>query len=761
MHNKLKKFLIVALAASMILPYGSVVASSDTEETTATATEEAADETSEKKDEEVVRRTEAEALAACRLVAENDNFEFYLNEDEVLIGLRNKATQYTWWSSPINADADPYAKKAQIKEEKSLLGLTFAEPSKRRTTTVHSGAGGKAKFKDIKNGVQITIDFTKADIKIPVQYTLYNDYLEAKIVTSEIVEDNKENDKLTANIRMSATFGAAGEDETGYFVIPDGSGALIYFNNGKTGFRTYSQKVYGEDITAVSNLRGPKTEQIYLPVYGIVKDDNALMVIADKGDTNVTINSFVARQNNTAYNGCYFEFELRGDDEYLMGGETNPLTVFEQGDIKTPEIAVRYYPLAQEEISYIQVADAYRDYLVAEKGVAKRDTVATASFYLDVYGGAMKTKSVLGIPVKLKTSMTSYSEAQEIVEKLVAQGVDDIVLAYNNWTNEGITQKIDNKAKPSSVLGGSGDWKKLLKYCEEQGIAVYPAVENKVFKSGNGFNTFTDTAIRVSGSYSRQYTYDLAHGIPSGFFKPMSLFSPGSYAEAYEKLAKNYSKAGLKGVSLGSATTALYGDYTKKKPFSRDAAAEILEEQFANLDNTVGSILADSANAYALPYVDHITNVPLTSSGFDLFDLDIPFYQLVVHGLIPYSTTAINGNADSNELFLRALAAGSSLHYDMIYEEATELKDTTLDEYFYANYENWISTCAAQYKMSKDIIEEVSDQQIVNYVVDGDEITTTYANGDVTVIDLGSGSISLNGKELFLKDYLQEGDLID
>lgn len=62
---------------------------------------------------------------------------------------------------------------------------------------------------------------------------------------------------------------------------------------------------------------------------------------------------------------------------------------------------------------------------------------------------------------------------------------------------------------------------------------------------------------------------------------------------------------------------------------------EMLEKGYEQLDSSLGNgILADSANAYALPYVSHITNVPLSSSHFDVFDEDIPFYQLVMHGVI-------------------------------------------------------------------------------------------------------------------------------
>ncbi len=64
---------------------------------------------------------------------------------------------------------------------------------------------------------------------MPVTYTLEDDYLEAKIDTADIEEDDtsSETGKLTTSLSMLSSFGAASSTDEGYFVIPDGSGALI------------------------------------------------------------------------------------------------------------------------------------------------------------------------------------------------------------------------------------------------------------------------------------------------------------------------------------------------------------------------------------------------------------------------------------------------------------------------------------------------------------------------------------------------------
>ena len=381
--------------------------------------------------------------------------------------------------------------------------------------------------------------------------------------------------------------------------------------------------------------------------------------------------------------------------------------------------------------------------------------------YVDLYGGVQKKRPILGIPVTLKTPITSYSQAEEILSKLKDKGVDDVVASYSNWTNDGIKNKVDTDAKPSGTLGGKSDFQSLRDFIDESGYTLYPVSDNRDFYSGNGYYSFSDTAVRVSGSYSRIVSYDRAYGIPDGFKKNMSLLSPSYFGDIFSDLSSSYSDADLGGISVANLTTSLYGDYGKKS-VSRYNAMEMLEKGYEQLDSSLGNgILADSANAYALPYVSHITNVPLSSSHFDVFDEDIPFYQLVMHGVIPYSTTAINGDADSETLLLMAIATGSNLSYDMIYEETSELKDTEYDSYYYANYEHWIDTATEEYKLLDPILRDVSDSFITGYDVknDGNYITTTYENGTVVKVDLEAKTVDYNGKLIDLSQYSQEGGI--
>ena len=165
-------------------------------------------------------------------------------------------------------------------------------------------------------------------------------------------------------------------------------------------------------------------------------------------------------------------------------------------------------------------------------------------------------------------------------------------------------------------------------------------------------------------------------------------------------------------------------------------------------------MLSKGASAYAVGYSDYISDVPLCSSGYDLFDGDIPFYQMVMHGLVPYASTSVNGDADPDRLVLLAAASGSGLSFDMIYDEISELKDTEYDIYYYADSGFWTETAAAEYRFVRDVLSGTAGEFITGYSSDGRNVTTEYSSGTVITVDLEDGTAERDGKKFVLSEYL-------
>ncbi|MDE6785200.1 MAG: hypothetical protein K2J26_07510, partial [Ruminococcus sp.] len=325
--------------------------------------------------------------------ASNTDYIMYADRNTGNISIENRKTGYIWSSAPDFKQADNSV------EITSSNIIKYGIPEKYSVNNIlRSGADDcEISVKQITDGVCVNYKYKKSGFEFPVEYILESNRLRASLKVSQIKETNPENKAM--EISILPDFCAASANEDGYFVIPDGSGAIIRFNSpkGETA-DSYSQPVYGRDITAVPAKKGAVTEQVYLPVYGVVKQDNAMLVIAEKGDSNAYISASVSGQSGSGYNKCGFTFVLRGSDTYYISGKnSSKVTVIEDGNIDSGDIELLYYPISSENASYIDVAEYYRNYLLNEKNVPVRTKKDKSHIYINVYGGVQKKKTVMGI----------------------------------------------------------------------------------------------------------------------------------------------------------------------------------------------------------------------------------------------------------------------------------------------------------------------------------------------------------------------------
>lgn len=788
-----RKLLAVILAASIVLSSG-VVWSEGAEETTAPETgapEEPAtggDAESGGSEEEAPPVTEEEALAAMKEIAKTDSRTLYFNEETLIYAVKNNDSGYIWWSTPYDYESDPVANKLM----KTMMASTLSyQPLDTENNTLvslntysyeSSVARKDYKMEYIDGGVKIIYNFMNHNFSIPVSITLDNERLCVRVHTDEIIEksDLFEDDKVykIITLNLAQAFGAArGADEEhgieadeGYIFVPDGSGAVINFNNGKTSTQPYSSKVYGEDL-AVSKTKAPnKTEQTYLPVLGMVKNvdghKEGMLAIVTEGDAYATVNSTISRQAATNYNSAWFSFELRASDTYTMGTKT-PLTVFQSGDeIRLDGIEVSYYFMSGDDLGVADLADTYRNYLINEKGLTKRDTSESNALTVSTVGGTITKKSVLGFPVDTQTVATSYENAQEILTRLKDLGVDNIQLVYNDFTDSAVKGKVTTGASYSGKLGGKDEFTALYEYIKNNGGTIYPGVNFMEYTgSGNGYSFTLNSSKRVTNAYATQTDFELAFGTPDTDVRPTwTILSPYYWPDVFRKITESFTSEGINTITLQQATETLYSDFSRrndegKSHFVRSDSIKILTDGYQKLNDAGISILAQECNAYALPYVTAISNVPLYSSNYDLFDYDVPFYQMVIHGYIPYSSKPVNASSNADELRLLSMMTGSGINYMFMYNSPNDFIDTKYDKYFYANYEGWLEIAAKDYKLYNELVSSLNDETIVKYTHETAYVySVEYSDGTVIKVDVDNDTISVNGQEMNLADYELKGD---
>lgn len=111
-----------------------------------------------------------------------------------------------------------------------------------------------------------------AKFTIPIEYLLDGPNLIVRVPVEEI-RDTKP--FPIESIQLLEMFGAAGTKENGYMFVPDGSGALIRLNNGKTAALPFGMPIYGKDRTLKEKAAEAEfkefTATARLPVFGMKK----------------------------------------------------------------------------------------------------------------------------------------------------------------------------------------------------------------------------------------------------------------------------------------------------------------------------------------------------------------------------------------------------------------------------------------------------------------------------------------------------------
>jgi hypothetical protein len=769
-----KRLLAAGLAAVIGMSAASMPVWSDSEDTADIAdasAEELAAEPEDEGEDNGIYVTEAEAMKDMKVFAENSRLALYVNEKKAIIMVEDKNTGHKWWSAYYNTDS---SNKTRLSKRSTPISIdVVSTESKTVETSIRAyDSGVDKKCEKIENGVRFTFTFNKYSIEVPLEVVINADgTFSATVPSDQIVENKPETDPVTKetgyqilNVNILENMGATAYAEEGVLVVPDGSGAVINYNNGTSygDNNTFESKVYGDDLAIGKLYAGDVIEKVTMPVMANLNKSAAagLVMIATDGDAYATEHAMVTGQNVTDLNSCWFEYTVRTRDNYFMGNSNIPLTVYEARGIKAGRLTTTYYPIYGDDLTFADAAEIYRNYLINTVGVQKKTTADSAPFFLTLYGGTVKTQSVLGFPVDIQTAATTYSEALEIIKKLEENGVSNIKIIYEDFNDAGIVGEVAAAFQYSSKLGGKGEYQKLKSYIEAQGYELFPSCDiMEFYKSGNGYSFTLNSSKQITKAYATQTAFELAFGLPSLTQDSWTILSPWYFPDIFNKLRDSFKAESTNCISLNQASNTLYSDFSRENSdgrayIVREDTINILREGYQKLKDNGFTIMTENANQYILPYADYIKDVPLYSSNYDIFDYDVPFVEMVLHGLIPYTTKAINRSADAEELRLKALVTGTPIHYEMMYENPNKFADSGYDIYYYTNYQGWIDRSVAEYKLFDEIVRSVSDAKITKYEIIGSkEYSAEFDNGKTISVNTGTNEITFDGKSINLSNY--------
>jgi len=684
---------------------------------------------------------------------ENDKFELMGNADGS-IAVLNKENGFLYESNP--QTEDELASGLNATNLKSQLYLTYADSANSSGSNSRNSAAGCVNkgwltYEKLEGGgVRYCYEFQDIGIMIPVEYRLNSKGLTASVVMEDVREDSEHTGYYLMTVSLLPFFGAADTEKDGYILVPDGSGALIYFNNDKASYGAYSQYVYGRDNGLVTEALTAETETARMPVFGITDGTDGYLAVITQGDTDASVNAMTSGAGNS-YNNVYASFTYRvfTISTFLFGtgsvDTTNVLTLSEVEN-SVPAYSVDYMLLSEEELTYVDMAKAYRSYLVQKEGLSAKVQDA-APFYLELLGGLEMEEYVLGVQVDVMEPLTTFAQAEEILRELKSRGVDDLAVKYSGWQKGGLEGRIPGRITFEGKLGGKSAYGKLAEYADANGIRLFMDFDFvNLYEGGNGFSVNRDAVQTVNTTPAYQYTYD-RNLLTKNERERWKLLTPIKVQEAFHSMLGEREKLEGAGIALSTLGNMLYTDYSHKgNAIVRSDTKEVWKGLFREAAEQFGSVMADDGNIFTAPYVTHIYNVPVNSSQYDIEDEDVPFYQIVLHGYVSYSTEPLNLNAVPGKNVLKAVETGSSLAACLMYADSAVLTDSKYNSYFSSYYGTWAGRLAEYYEQTSEILKLVAQAQIEEHEEAASDVyCTVYSNGIRVYVNYNTFDADVDG----------------
>jgi hypothetical protein len=557
--------------------------------------------------------------------------------------------------------------------------------------------------------------------------------------------------------------GSGDVNDQGYMLVPDGGGALVYFNNQKQNQIAYNNNVYGWD-EAMPREAVINDNKAPFPAFGIHKNGEALLCVIEEGASYAGVRADVSGRNSSR-NYVYPRFTLvHGAIIDISGRSDRAVYLYEKGLPEAESITLRYVPCASN--GYVGMAKEYRSWLLRKYPSLKTSAESGVPIAIEIPGAVNKTQHRLGIPFDLPLKLTSYKEAQGMIDDFDKWGWINVRVKLTGWFNRSVDHSIPTKIKLIRELGKKEDFKNLMSAAGKNGYEVYPEADFLFMKDTrpfDGFNLYRDAARYVNRKRIEKYPYSFVwFGERTRWGKLSYLARPAYMMSLIDGFTRKAAPLGLRNFAFRSMGAKLSGDYHEKRLVSRESSMKMRQEKLAELRDKGTGVLLNTGYAYSAPWANFITDLPIDDQSFGITDASVPFYPIALHGLVPYTGPAINLAEDYTKNLLKTIESGAGLYFSFMTEETSVLQETKFRQFYANEYDKWSPDANALYQKFTADFSGLYSQAIINHVIISTGLTLTeYEDGRRVVVNSNDNAVIYEGVLINARAYAvlrQKGD---
>ncbi|MBQ7656903.1 MAG: hypothetical protein IJI53_04925 [Clostridia bacterium] len=673
------------------------------------------------------------------LAAQNDRLSLYLSANCCSIDIEDALTGKTW-SSTMNDETAAGLKiiPAQQKRITSLLAVNC--------TNLQTGLGVvnnmalmaekdlKASYDLIENGVRLSYYFGTYQVGVQVEIVLDGQSLVVRVPCAGIAEDG---DFSIVSVDALPFLFSATDQSEGFFLYPDGCGAIMEFQD-YAHYResTKLYPVYGDYTKqpALLDMFAQEAPDVLFPVFGMNRGGHGMLAIIEQGaeTARVSVNS---SNNIIGINYLFANFQYRRsfDDKRVA---TRDIKVFDKDDIKT-DYQLRILFLEEENPDYSVMACAWRDYLLQNGVVTKKESQPTVA--IDLFMNAPEEGLLFDIP----RTVTTLSQAEEILRSLDSLGVKNIRASLKGWTADGYG-KTPDRFPLSGAIGNDNDLERLIDTAHSLGATVSLTAN------------FLEAASDQRGySHRNDVVYTGNHTIITDLEETVFMLSPDVANSKLNSFLEKANGFDLDAVRLERIGKYVAYNYSSRRYTTATQSLDIYGGMTDAVKTAFGSAEAEGGDTSLLGHADFFTDVPYDDAGYQFTTASVPFYQIALHGLVEYAGRPGNLSSDLEREVLRWVEMGYTPFFELTYDNTEELMYTNYQSLFSAEYTAWQERVAwAAKQFTEGPLAELHHQLIVEHRKLSDTLfKVTYENGTAVYVNYAAEPAQADGVEIAAQSW--------
>ncbi len=632
----------------------------------------------------------ADSIDGHKYLTENTHYRMYLNEEDLSVIIEDKDTG-KYLESAMNYD-DGNNNNIWLGAMRSAIVLSLINNNSDTTQADLVNDDNTKKVTYTDNGFSAEIYFNKFKIGMTLEVSLTEEGLVARIPDESIKEDGTQ--YYIGTLRMYPFMGGSYLDEkSGYMLVPDGNGALIYLDDKEGRYVSgYSGTIFGTDVgfeeSVAETLLWDRyntitdSEGVFAPIYGIAHTDDelAFLGIVEDGKERASID-VMPNGVSVNYNRAYARFVLRRmyNQPTSVNSTTGSLHVYED-DRSHADLQVRFVFLSGEDATYAGMANAYRDYLIKNGKLSQADT--SYKTRVDLLGSERENWLLSTTPVV----MTTIDEAKDIYTDLEDNGVSGLLSVYKGWQKGGLYNLPISSYKADSGIGKTKELTKLIKEQAEKGNEIY-LYNNALLVNPDEQNATFNTIKQVN---KRRYEDKLHAEVYDTFM----YLTPDRSDYLLNKFVKSYTKSGATNLCLAGVTNKLFTYTYSGSKYTRFDVAESYAETVATIAEKT-KLIMEKPSEYLWKDTKAFLDMPLYTSSYIIEDDSVPFLSIVLKGVIPMYGDYVNFEANKQEFLLKMIEAGVYPSFYITSKASSELINTNSSDIY-----------SSQYQVFKDTIIE-------------------------------------------------------